>query len=549
MTQHPAGTGSTTGVGRTAAEDAILGRLMLAFEGFGVPPWMSERLASAPAAGVTLFRHVNVENASQVRTLTDALQAARQPGPPLLVAADQEGGQLMALGEGTPFAGNMALGATGDPELAERVGQAIGRELRAVGVNVNYAPDCDVASNPDSPGLGIRSFGDDPAAVSRLAAATVRGLQAAGMAATAKHFPGKGDVGVDTHYQLGAIGHERARLDAVELAPFRAAIEAGVRVVMSGHFAIPALTHNPTLPATVSRAVMHDLLRDELGFDGLVISDALDMRALAQGATQIVDLIAALRAGVDLLLCAPDRSSLEQTEEALRLAARRELFDADVLAASTNRILALRHWLRSAAQPDLEVVGSAEHVALSREVAERSVTLVRNDAGLLPLRLPADGRVLAVMPQPANMTPADTSASVAPGLAAAIRSRHPHVDEVVTGLPPTPPEIAALRQRAAEYELVVVGTINAWFDSGQVDLVNEFLTSGVPVVTVALRVPWDLARYPAAATHVCTYSILPPSLDALVGAMWGDLPFRGRLPAAIPGLHPTGHGLAAWAAG
>jgi beta-N-acetylhexosaminidase len=439
----------------------------------------------------------------------------------------------------------MALGAIGDPDLAERVGQAIGRELRAVGVNVNYAPDCDVASNPDNPGLGIRSFGDDAAAVARLARATVRGLQAAGVAATAKHFPGKGDVSVDTHHQLGAIDHDRARMDAVELAPFRAAIEAGVRVVMSGHFAIPALTHNPSLPATVSRAVMHDLLRDELGFDGLVISDALDMRALAQGATQIVDLIAALRAGVDLLLCAPDRSSIDQTEEALRLAARRDLFDTDALAGSTRRILALRGWLSSAPQPELDVVGSAEHAALAREVAERSVTLVRNEAGLLPLRIPAEERVLAVMPQPANLTPADTSATVAPGLAAAIRSRHPLVDEVVTGMPPTPSEITALRQRAADYPLVVIGTINAWFDSGQADLVNELLASGVPVVTVALRVPWDLARYPAAATHACTYSILPPSLDALVGALWGDAPFQGRLPAAIPGLYPTGHGLTA----
>jgi len=288
---------------------------------------------------------------------------------------------------------------------------------------------------------------------------------------------------------------------------------------------------------------MHDLLREELGFDGLVISDALDMRALAQGSGQIVDLIAALRAGIDLLLCAPDRSSLERTEEALRLAARRELFDPTLLVGGTDRIAALRDWLGSAPQPALEVVGGADHLVLARELAERSVTLVRNDAGLLPLRLSNEARVLAVMPQPANMTPADTSATVAPGLAAAIRKRHPLVDEVVTGLPPTPGEIAGLKQRVGDYALVVVGTINAWFDSGQANLLNELLGSGVPVVTVALRVPFDLARYSTAATHVCTYSILPPSLDALVSALWGDIPFQGRLPAAIPGQHPTGHGL------
>jgi beta-N-acetylhexosaminidase len=521
---------------------------MLAFEGVELPDWMRERLSSAPAAGVTLFRHTNVRDASQVRSLTDALQAARgsEPsGPPLLVAADQEGGQLMALGDGTAFAGNMALGAVGDPGLAERVAYAIGRELRAVGVNLNYAPDCDVASNPDNPGLGIRSFGDDALAVAELVTATVRGLQAAGVAATAKHFPGKGDVAVDTHYQLGGIGHDRERLDAVELAPFRAAIEAGARVIMSGHFAIPALTGNPTLPATVSQAVMQHLLRDDLGFAGLAITDALDMQALEQGAGQIVDLVAALRAGVDLLLCAPNRSSLERTEEALRLAARRELFDADLLAAGGQRITALRDWLGSAEQPDLDVVGCAEHQTLARELAERSVTLVRNEAGLLPLRLAAGDRVLAIMPRPANLTPADTSATVAPGLASAIRARHPRVDEVVTGMPPTPQEIAAILRRVSDYQLVVVGTISAWFDAAQASLMNELLGSGVPVVSVALRVPFDLARYPTAATHVCTYSILPPSLDALVRALWGDVPFRGRLPAAVPGLHPTGHGLAA----
>jgi beta-N-acetylhexosaminidase len=143
------------------------------------------------------------------------------------------------------------------------------------------------------------------------------------------------------------------------------------------------------------------------------------------------------------------------------------------------------------------------------------------------------------------MTPADTSASVAPGLAQAIRARHPHVDEVVTSSSPTHAEISGLRQRAGDYQLVVVGTINAWFDSGQPDLVDALLASGVPVVTVALRVPFDLARYPAAPTHVCTYSILSPSLDALVRALWGDVPFQGRLPASIPGQYPTGHALEA----
>ncbi len=536
MSDHPASPGS---------DDAILGRLMLAFEGIELPTWMADRLASAPAAGVTIFRHVNVENAGQVRELTDAVQAAAPGGHPLLVAADQEGGQLNALADGTPFAGNMALGAVGDDELAERVARATGNELRAVGINVNYAPVCDLASNPDNPGLGARSFGDDPASAASLAAATVRGLQAAGVAATAKHFPGKGDVGVDTHHQLGGVPHDRARYDAVELAPFRAAFDAGARMVMSGHFAIPAVTGNPSLPATVSRSVMEHLLRDDLEFAGVAISDALDMKALSQGPTQVVDLIAAVRAGVDLLLCTPDRASQEQATEALGLAVRRELFDQAALATSGERIAALREWVSRGKQPDLDVVGSADHQSLARELAERSTTLVRNDAGVIPLRLDADARVLAVMPQPRNLTPADTSETIEPGLARALRRRLPSVEEVVTGHPPSPADIAAVRERARDAELVVVGTINAWSDPAQVELVEALLGTGVPVVTAALRVPFDLARYPSAATHLCTYSILPPSLDALVGGLMGDIPFGGRLPAAIPGLFLTGHGMTA----
>jgi len=539
VTDHPASPGS---------DDAILGRLMLAFEGTELPDWMAERLVAAPPAGVTLFRHMNFSSAAQVRTLTDALQAAARhgatsAGPPLLVAADQEGGQLMALGDGTPFAGNMALGATGDAELAERVGRAIGTELRAVGVTVNYAPVCDLASNPDNPGLGARSFGDDPAAAARLAAATVRGLQDAGVAATAKHFPGKGDVGVDTHHELGTVPHDLTRMEEVELAPFRAALEAGARVVMSGHFSIPALTSNPSLPATVSSKVMDHLLRGDLGFEGVAISDALDMKALSQGPTQVVELIAAVRAGVDLLLCTPDRASQEQATDALRLAAHRELFDPVALARSAERVSALREWAGTSAQPELYAVGAAEHQSLARELAERSVTLLRNDAGLIPMRLDPGARVLAVMPRPRNLTPADSSETVEPGLASALRRRLASVEEVVTGHPPTADEIAAARQRASEADLVVIGTINAWFDAAQAELVEALLGTGVPVITVSLRVPFDLARYPSAATHLCTYSILPPSLDALVNGLMGEIPFRGRLPAAVPGLHPTGHGL------
>ncbi len=306
----------------------------------------------------------------------------------MLVAADQEGGQFLALGDdATPFAGNMALGAVGDDGLAERVGRAIGLEARAMGVNVVYAPCIDLATNPANPSLGIRSFGDDPAAVARHGVAMVRGLQSAGVAASVKHSPGKGHVASDTHHGLAGVDASRAVLDAREFVPFRAAFAAGVRLAMSGHFALPAVSGRDDLPSTLSRAVMTDLLRGELGFDGVTISDALDMRALAQGPAQVLDIVAAVRAGVDLLLASADPEALARIEDALVRARARDLFDPADLAAADRRIAALRAWLaRPVPRPDLSVVGGAEHLALARELAARSITLVRDPAGQLPLR-------------------------------------------------------------------------------------------------------------------------------------------------------------------
>ena len=437
----------------------------------------------------------------------------------------------------------MALGAAGDPDLAERVGRAIGLELRAMGVNVSYTPVCDVATDPANPSIGIRSFGDDPAAVAALAAATVRGLRSAGVAATAKHFPGKGDVTVDSHYALPVLAISAERLRSLELVPFRAAIAAGADLVMSGHVAVPALCGDPTLPATVSRAVMHDLLRDELGFDGVAISDALDMRSLPQGPEQALDVVASLRAGVDLLLLGPDLEARQRIEAAAVHAAARRLLEAEAVARSIGRIDRLRGRLAGFPQPGLDVVGSTEHARLANELASRSITLVRNEDGLLPLRLVADARVAAIMPRPRDLTPADTSSVIEPMLAEALRTRHARVDAFVTSQPPTDDEIAAVRDAVRDHDLLVVGTIAASFDAAQSALVRALLATGVPMVTVALRTPFDLAVYPASRTHVCSYGILRPTLDALADAMFGGQPFQGRLPAAIPGLYGTGHGL------
>ena len=524
------------------SEAAALESLMLAFEGTALPGDVARRLATAPSAGITLFRFANVASPGQVRELTAAIASASRRTP--LIGADQEGGQFLALGEGTtPFAGNMALGAAGDPGLAERVGYAIGLECRALGVNVAYAPVCDLAVNPHNPAIGIRSFGDDPAAVGELVAATVRGLQGAGVAAGLKHFPGIGDVADDSHHGLPTLDRSPDELAARELVPFRAGIAAGARVVMSAHLALPGLTDDDTLPATLSRRVMTGLLRDELGFDGVSITDALDMHALDQGPNLVLDVLAALRAGVDLLMTAAVGDGRARIETGLAHAASRGLVHADGAARSTSRIDALRAWLEGVPQPPLAVVGSAAHRDLADELAARSITLVRDDDGLLPLRLAPGARLLAIQPRPTDQTPADTTSAVAPGLAAALRERFGAVDEIVVDHVPSQADIAAGRHAAANHDAVVVGTSAAFLEPGQAELVDAVLSAGRPTVTVALRTPFDLAAYPAARCHVATYGVLPPTLRALAATIAGDAPFPGRLPAAIPGLHPTGHGL------
>ena len=521
---------------------SLLGRVMLAFDGFAVPDEIRRRLTE-PAAGVTLFRPFNVRDAGQIRELTSELQASARE--PLLIAADQEGGQLIALGEvGTTFPGAMALGATGDAALAERVGRAVGLELRALGINLNYSPVCDLALEPANVALGVRSFGDEPDQVGRLAAATVRGLRSAGVAAGIKHFPGLGAAEVDSHHGLAVVDGDDRQFTTRELVPFTAAIDAGARVVMSGHVATPGLTGNPALPATLSRTVMGAVLRDRLGFDGVAITDALDMGAIRQGSDHVVDVLAALRAGVDLLLTMDDRADRDQLEQGLRQIAPRELLDPDELRASSGRLSALRSWLAGFDDPDPSVIRCADHETLAREVAERSITLVRDEPGLLPLRLQPDARILAIMPKPTDLTPADTSSYVEPGLAAALRATHSRVDEIIVGRPPSADEIARSREIAGGSDLVVIGTIAANLDPAQGDLVRAVLASGAPVVTVALRTPFDLMAYAEAPTHVCTYGVLPVSMDALAAALFGRIPFGGRLPAAIPGVAPTGHGVA-----
>lgn len=345
-------------------------------------------------------------------------------------------------------------------------------------------------------------------------------MQAQGVLATAKHFPGSGDVSTDTHFHAAAVHHMRARLDQFELAPFRAAIAAGVKAIMSAHIHFPAL--DPDYPATLSRRILTDLLRGELGYQGLIITDAMDMQAVAaMGVEHTLGL--ALQAGVDLALLGhlPNQLALNQH------------FAAQVNAESVARQLALRRTLPTQL-PDLSVVGSPEHQAIAQAIAEQAITLVRG-AENLPLRLGPDQTLAVITPIPENLTPADTSAEVNIRLADAIRQRHSRTNALQIQRDMSDSHLGEVLHAVADAAVIIIGTINAAPDSGQAKLVRALQAAGKRPIAIALRTPYDLMGYPDVETYLCTYSIRAASIEAVTRVLFGEIPASGVLPCEIPG--------------
>ena len=363
--------------------------------------------------GIILFSR-NVGDASQVSELTRRLQAiARDAGHPypLLIAIDQENGMVQRLGRAfTPLPGNMALGAIGDPEIVSEVAEATGRQLKSVGINMNLAPDVDVNSNPANPVIGVRSFGDDAEAVSRLAAAAVRGYHTSGVITSLKHFPGHGDTAIDSHLGLPVLPFGLERLDSVEFPPFVSGIQAGADTIMVAHVAMPHLTGEENTPATLSSAIIGGLLRGHLNYQGVIMSDCLEMEAISGTVGTARAAVLALEAGIDLVLISHhdtrQRDGIDLVYEALRTG---ELSPVTV-ARAAERVLLLKgrylSWADATAPGEGARIRAGEYTRLSEQTYKRSTTLVRAEAGLLPLRLDESTRILVLAMPPDSVTPA-----------------------------------------------------------------------------------------------------------------------------------------------
>lgn len=484
----------------------------------------------------------------------------RRARVPLLVSADLEPSlmrletavyphYLLETGGATAFPPQMAIAATGRDEDVYAVARAIAREGRASGIHVNFAPTSDVNNNPNNPVIAVRSFGEDPERVSRLTAEFIRGTHDGGLRATAKHFPGHGDTDVDSHVGLPVVRANMARLNAVELRPFRAAIAAGVDLVMSAHIALPALGGDSTTPATLRPDVMKALLRDTLGFRGVAITDALSMEGIGKGYSKAQAAVLSLKAGTDILLNGP-AGDASQTIQAVVDAVQSGELTAARVDSSVRRILWLkaRSGIVARRHVDLENlrqhVATAEHRALALDVAQRAITLLRDSGLAMPVRPGTRVAIVNYMPEtelkagrafmreatrllPGSRVVSKISPATSIAQLDSISKLLASADAIVLA--------AYVRRVEGEGRTTVAPHIAAWIDS---------VSSGPKAALIAFGNPYILRQFPRARTYVNTFGVGDALETAMARALAGVAPIGGKSPVSLPGFFARGDGLA-----
>ncbi|SDE13565.1 glycoside hydrolase family 3 protein [Glycomyces harbinensis] len=487
----------------------------------------------------------NVANPDQITALSNGLQEAATDacGTPLLIATDQEHGLVTRIGPpATQLPGAMALGATHDPEAAREAAVIAGTELRAMGLNQNFAPDADVNVNPANPVIGVRSFGSDAEHVAAFVTAQVEGYQARrDLGSTVKHFPGHGDTEDDSHAELPRIDHTYEEWLQIDAPPFRAAVEAGVDAVMTAHIQFPALDES-LRPATLSGPILTGLLREELGYDGVVYTDSLQMEGVREGYGDDRVPVLALQAGVDVLLMPMD---IDLAYNAVLAAVAEGELTERRIDESVTRILDLKYRLGLFRDPFAdpgevaEIVGIPEHLEAAQAISDKSTTLIVND-GVLPLV--TDGGSVLVTGW------GETTLTV---LSDQFTQRGWSPTRLVTGIAPTQAQINAAVAATEGQGLIVVATNGVAANPTQTALVKALAATGVPVVALGVRNPYDIAHFTDdVSAYLATYSYAADGLESAVGAILGGRPPQGKLPVDIPRaddpeavLFAFGHGL------
>lgn len=510
-------------------EERVGQMLVVGFEGLEPPAYLLEWIAAGRISGVILFAR-NVASPAQLAALTGALHAAAPR--PLLIAIDQEGGVVARLRQGfTESPGAMALAASGSEALAEQVSAVLGRELRALGINWNLAPTLDLTHNIHNPSVGVRSLGTDPARVAALGVAQVRGFQSAGVAATAKHFPGKADTPIDPHVSLPVIEGALGDLWDTDLVPFRAVSDAGIAAMLITHVQFRAL--DPTYPSTLSPRIITGLLRQELGFRGLVTTDCMEMKAITNHYGAGESAVLAALAGASVILFSHTRALQEAAYDALLAAARSGRLPEAPIDAANAQVDALRTRYAITAPPALDPIRAPEHLAITAQAARAGMVQLRAAPGVLPLR-PDDPRQIAVIEFASVLESGILERGGETGFAALVRTRLPDA-ECLSLAPDAPQESAVQRALALAHtaDVVIVATRNAHLQPAQGALAQSLLAAARQPVLLCLRNPYDAGVLTGADTVLCTLGDSSPSLEAALAALLGEFTPQGRLPVPL----------------
>lgn len=480
---------------------------------------------------------------------------------PLLISSDFERGVSMRIRRATMFPVAMAIGATGDPTLAYRMARATAREGRALGVHQNFAPVVDVNNNPDNPVINVRSFGEDPELVGELARAYTLGLHDGGMISTGKHFPGHGDTDLDSHVTLPVIDYGRDRLEKVELKPFRNIIEHGVMSIMTAHIAMPGLTGSEELPATLSREILKDLLRGDLNFEGLIVTDAMDMYGIELNYSRDNAALKAVKAGADIVLLPPDpATAIDAVVAAIRLGEIEE----EQIDRSVRRILSAKklmglHEDQKANEHIRDIVGNKHHQGLARDIARRAVTLVRNEDELFPLDTEESDKILLVtiadreqqrMLVHRHDRPSTTE-PVGQYFNQLFRDYFPRTETVLLDPRSNKQEVDSLIAKAEEADKIIAHSyVTARSGEGDLELeepvddaLKKLMELDHPMGVVSFGDPYFIRGVPEVEAYLSAWAANEATIEVVVETLRGENNPTGRLPVNIPGFAEIGDGL------
>jgi len=509
--------------------------LMVGFGGTSINRRITKWVRDRKVGGVVLFSR-NISSLEQVAHFARGLHELSRDGTPIFLGLDQEGGNVVRLKEGAMLLpGNMALGASRSSTLAYVSGQALAIDLRRVGFNMNLAPVLDVNSNPGNPVIGVRSYGERADLVEELGSWYIRGQQELGVVAVAKHFPGHGDTRGDSHFSMPASDITIERLHDVELRPFKGAIDAGLDAIMTAHITLPRVAESGTLPATLSPMLLTGVLRHELGFEGIIVTDGLEMRGVVDRYGSGEAAVKAIIAGADMPMILWTESKKDEVYRDLLRAVRSGRISVERIDQSVRRILSLkeRRGLFDFGLGNVdEVLASRNRNPVHERVAERiaaeAVTLVRNRGGMLPLSAKRYRKVVVLAP---------------PGAFADYLERQAFIKVVRVPFIPSRSErdqaVRRLLRAGRDADAFVAAAVNSY----HLRVIRQVTAARprLPTALISLASPYYLTRLPDVDAYVCTYSYREVAQRAAARALVGEETPTGRLPITIPGLYAFGH--------